>query len=70
MAGRMSKEPRSSVVSLADEEKVKDVLVSTVLGLWEVVNNLTRLRPSKKDRYGCPFSAQRAFRKVRGSIAR
>ncbi len=39
------------MVSLADEEKVKDVLVSTVLDLWEVVNNLTRLRPSKKGRY-------------------
>jgi uncharacterized protein (TIGR00730 family) len=38
-------------VSLADEEAVKQVLVSTVLGLWEVVNNLTRLRPSKRERY-------------------
>ena len=44
-------DPHSSVVSLADEEKVKDVLVNTVLDLWEVVNNLTRLRPSKKERY-------------------
>jgi uncharacterized protein (TIGR00730 family) len=51
MAGRISEERHSSVVSLADEEKVKDVLVSTVLDLWEVVNNLTRLRPSKKERY-------------------
>jgi uncharacterized protein (TIGR00730 family) len=38
-------------VSLADEEGVKQVLVSSVLGLWEVVNNLTRLRPSKQERY-------------------
>jgi uncharacterized protein (TIGR00730 family) len=38
-------------VSLADEEGVKQVLVSAVLGLWEVVNNLTRLRPSKRERY-------------------
>ncbi len=51
MAGRISEERHSSVVSLADEEKVKDVLVSTVLDLWEAVNNLTRLRPSKKERY-------------------
>jgi uncharacterized protein (TIGR00730 family) len=42
---------RSQTVSLADEEAVKEVLVSTVLALWEVVNNLTRLRPSKRDRY-------------------
>jgi uncharacterized protein (TIGR00730 family) len=38
-------------VSLADEEGVKQVLVSTILGLWEAVNNLTRLRPSKRERY-------------------
>jgi uncharacterized protein (TIGR00730 family) len=38
-------------VSLADEEGVRQILVSTVFGLWDVVNNLTRLRPSKRDRY-------------------
>src|SRR5215813_4886268 len=38
-------------VSLADEEGVRDVLVRTVFGLWEIVNNLTRLRPTKRDRY-------------------
>jgi len=38
-------------VSLADEEAVKEVLVRSVLGLWDVVNNLTRLRPSRPDRY-------------------
>src|SRR3954451_19362093 len=41
----------SRSVSLADEEGVKDILVSTVFGLWEIVNNLTRLRPSKRERY-------------------
>ena len=38
-------------ISLADEEAVKDVLVGSVLGLWDVVNTLTRLRPSRRDRY-------------------
>src|SRR5947209_124348 len=38
-------------ISLADEDAVKDVLVSTVFGLWDIVNNLTRLRPSKRERY-------------------
>lgn len=38
-------------VSLADEEAVKKVLVESVLGLWDVVNNLTRLQPSRRDRY-------------------
>jgi uncharacterized protein (TIGR00730 family) len=42
---------RSSMVSLADEEGVKAVLSETILELWEVVNNLTRLRPSKRERY-------------------
>src|SRR6476620_6837057 len=38
-------------VSLADEEAVKEVLVRAVCGLWDVVNDLTRLRPSKRERY-------------------
>ena len=38
-------------VSLADEDAVKEVLVNTVFGLWDIVNNLTRLQPSKKERY-------------------
>ena len=45
------KQPASNVVSLADEEGVKQVLVRTVFGLWDIVNDLTRLRPSKRDRY-------------------
>ena len=48
---RAAAEKGSRTVSLADEEEVKKVLVSSVMGLWEVVNDLTRLRPSKKDRY-------------------
>ncbi len=38
-------------VSLADEEAVKDLLVRTVFGLWDIVNDLARLRPSKRERY-------------------
>jgi uncharacterized protein (TIGR00730 family) len=38
-------------ISLADEDSVKKVLVESVLGLWDIVNNLTRLRPSRRDRY-------------------
>jgi uncharacterized protein (TIGR00730 family) len=41
----------SRVVSLADEEAVKAILRTTVLDLWKVVNSLTRLRPSKQERY-------------------
>jgi uncharacterized protein (TIGR00730 family) len=44
-------EPVPPVVSLADEEKVKQVLIESVMGLWDVVNNLTRLRPTRHDRF-------------------
>ena len=42
---------RTDAVSLGDEEAVKKVVVDSVLGLWDVVNNLTRLKPSRRDRY-------------------
>jgi len=42
---------RTDVVSLDNEEQVKKVLVDSVLGLWDVVNNLTRLKPTRHDRY-------------------
>jgi uncharacterized protein (TIGR00730 family) len=39
------------LVSLADEDQVREILATSVLGLWDVVNNLTRLRPSRRERY-------------------
>jgi hypothetical protein len=42
---------RSSTVSLADEEAVKAVLTDTLSSLWATVNNLSRLRPSRRERY-------------------
>jgi uncharacterized protein (TIGR00730 family) len=49
----MSTAPSQSptTVSLTDEEGVKSILVDTVFGLWAIVNNLTRLRPSRRERY-------------------
>ena len=38
-------------VSLSDEDAVKEILRTTVLNLWRAVNTLTRLRPSKHERY-------------------
>jgi len=38
-------------VSLADEEEVRQVVAESVLSLWDVVNSLTRLRPSRQQRY-------------------
>jgi uncharacterized protein (TIGR00730 family) len=38
-------------VSLADEEAVKLIVSRTIMGLWDLVNDLTRLRPSRRERY-------------------
>ena len=38
-------------ISLNDEEAVKQVVANAIFGLWDVVNELTRLRPSRHDRY-------------------
>lgn len=51
MAPERTGKKKSHLVSLADEDAVKEVLVSTVLNLWEAVNSLTQLRPSRKERY-------------------
>src|SRR5687767_2811673 len=51
MSEKEPRQARPGTVSLADEEAVKQVLVSTVFGLWDIVNNLARLRPSRRERY-------------------
>ena len=44
--------PRAArTIGLADEESVKRLLRKTVFDLWDVVNDLTRLRPSRPERY-------------------
>jgi uncharacterized protein (TIGR00730 family) len=51
MSDKNSVEQKPEVVSLVDEEGVKQILTDSILGLWDVVNNLTRLRPSRRERY-------------------
>jgi uncharacterized protein (TIGR00730 family) len=58
---------RSEVVSLGDEEAVKEAIVHSVLGLWDVVNTLTRLKPSRRDRYRVSIFG--SARVARGSFA-
>ena len=51
MASDSIEPDRAKLVSLANEEAVREILSTTVLDLWKVVNNLTRLRPSKREHY-------------------
>jgi len=51
MTGTPHLTENQTIVSLADEDAVKQVLATSIMGLWQVVNTLTRLRPSKRDRY-------------------
>jgi uncharacterized protein (TIGR00730 family) len=39
------------IVKLTDEAGVREVLIGSVFQLWDVVNNLTRIKVSKRDRY-------------------
>jgi uncharacterized protein (TIGR00730 family) len=42
---------RQRLVNLSDEDAVREILARSVMGLWEVVNDLTRLRPTRRERY-------------------
>jgi hypothetical protein len=44
----------TDTMGLADEEEVKQILLNSVLGLWEVVINLTPLRHSRHECYSWP----------------
>jgi uncharacterized protein (TIGR00730 family) len=41
----------SGLVSLANEQQVVELVSSSILKLWETVNDLTRLRPTRRDRF-------------------
>jgi uncharacterized protein (TIGR00730 family) len=38
-------------VSLGSESAVIDLVANSIMGLWDVVNDLTRLRPTRRERY-------------------
>ena len=40
-----------STISLGNEREVLDLVASSIMGLWDVVNDLTRLRPTQRERY-------------------
>lgn len=39
------------IVRLSDEESVREIIIKSVFDLWKVVNNLTRLRLTKRKHY-------------------
>jgi uncharacterized protein (TIGR00730 family) len=64
---RKAAKRNGDLISLADENAVSDAVRTSVLGLWEVVNTLTRLRPSRRDRYRVTIFG--SARVERGSFA-
>ncbi|HEY9834293.1 MAG TPA: LOG family protein [Stenomitos sp.] len=42
---------KCDAVNISEEEAAFQVVEEAVLGLWDVVNNLTRIRPPKRKRY-------------------
>jgi uncharacterized protein (TIGR00730 family) len=43
--------PTAHSVSLADEEGVRQILAAAMFSLWGTVNSLSRLRPTRRERY-------------------
>jgi len=41
----------SSTISLGSEREVLDLVANSIMGLWDVVNDLTRLRPTQREHY-------------------
>lgn len=39
------------IVRLSDEEGVREIIIDSVFDLWKIVNNLTRLRTTKREHY-------------------
>jgi uncharacterized protein (TIGR00730 family) len=51
MADEKNVADSTGAVRLDDAEAVQQILGSTVMGLWELVNNLTRIQPVRRERY-------------------
>ena len=50
MSAGAEQDTRAGSISLADEDTVKPEITESILGLWDVFNGLTRLRPSRRER--------------------
>jgi uncharacterized protein (TIGR00730 family) len=43
--------PSQAPVSISNEREVLDLVGNSIMNLWDVVNDLTRLRPARRERY-------------------
>lgn len=41
----------TGIVDLQDQQRTIELVSQSILGLWDVVNNLTRLRPTRREHY-------------------
>lgn len=46
-----SRGSQNEPISLGNEKAVTKLIVDSIFGLWDTVNNLTRLQPTRRDRY-------------------
>ena len=51
MTARDTTSNPAELVSLSEEERVAEILEQSVLGLWQVVNSLTRLRRTRREEF-------------------
>ena len=43
--------PGAGLVPVSDEKALFGLLAKSVMGVWDTVNTLTRLRPTRRERY-------------------
>lgn len=48
---KRARTPNTHLISLADEDAVRDAVWASIQDLWKTVNTLTRLRPSRRPAY-------------------
>ena len=58
----------SDSITLGDQRHALDVLAQSIQGLWEVVNNLTRLRPTRRLQFRVTIFGSAPARAITGSI--
>lgn len=61
-----NKKDSTNYVKINQEEEVKEIITSAIGGLWDIVNDLTRLKPTKRERFHVSIFG--SARVARGSL--